>query len=127
MEKKNPFLRSTLYRWLERYTQNPVIEALLNTPKPLSKKKSIIESEWVDYALALLEEEPERSLFILGDRIVRKFILAKPPSKSSLNRALQKEPRYLAITRRRKSKGGRNSLRRDLLQKTHTRYRMAMP
>ena len=56
--------------------------------------------EWVPYALAQLEEEPRRSLFILALRLQQRFQLAQPPSRSALHRALRGQPRYQALRRR---------------------------
>ncbi|MBA4355737.1 MAG: hypothetical protein C0409_13705, partial [Novosphingobium sp.] len=75
--------KRTLYRWLRAYQNDPRIESLLRAPRP-RVEPSAIPSEWIQYALAQLEEEPCRSLFILGLRIHLRFGLAQPPSRSSL-------------------------------------------
>jgi transposase InsO family protein len=64
----------------------------------------------VAYALAQLEEEPARSLFILCLRIQHRFGLERPPSRGSLHRALKAEPRYRAL--RRRARGERKLRRR---------------
>jgi putative transposase len=89
-----PVTRSSLYHWLRLYRANPRIESLLPAPRTPCSKRSVIEPEWVDYALALVEEEPERSLYILCERIAACFSLQKPPSRSALHRALQRQRRY---------------------------------
>lgn len=110
---EGPINRSTIYRWLKAYRENPVIESLLPKPKPeKSKKKRVIREEWVQYALALLEEEPDRSFFILTNRIQQKFNLETPIAKSSLHREMQHHQRYMAIRRRAVDKGGRGRLRK---------------
>jgi transposase InsO family protein len=109
---QGPVPRSTLYRWLKTYQQNPVIESLMPKARTAPERKRAIEDKWVDYALALLEEEPARSLFILCDRIKRKFNLESEISASSLHRALKQQPRYMALRRRDKDKGSRGRLRK---------------
>lgn len=104
-----PVPRSTLYRWLKIYRQDPRIEALMDRPREVKTKSPAIESAWVEYALALLEEEPKRSLFIVGLRLQDRFGLKKPPPGSSLNRALKKQPRYRKLRLRAK---GEKKLRR---------------
>jgi len=104
--------RSTLYRWLHIYNRNPVIESLMPKPKYRPQKEKVIREEWVKYALALLEEEPDRSLFIVCDRIKRKFNVESPISKSSLHRAIHNEPRYRTLRRMANDKGGRGRFRK---------------
>lgn len=95
--RDSPIDRSTLYLWLKAYRAKPCIEAL----QPCVNKKErigerIIKPEWITYALALVEENPQRSLFILGARIASEFKIPEPPSRSSLHRALRGELRYVA-------------------------------
>jgi putative transposase len=104
-----PVPRSTLYRWLKIYRRDPRIEALMDRPREVRIKSPAIESAWMEYALALLEEEPERSLFIVGLRLQDHFRLKKPPPRSSLSRALKQQPRYRKLRQRAK---GEKKLRR---------------
>ena len=106
---QGPVPRSTLYRWLHAYQQNPVIESLKPKPRRQPQRQSVIDPQWVKYALALLEEESDRSLFILCDRIKRKFKVESKISPSSLHRALQGEPRYMALRRRDQDPGAGGS------------------
>jgi transposase InsO family protein len=92
----------SLYRWLRAYQKNPCIESLMPGVRKPSLLGSVIPPEWVLYALALLEEEPERSLYILIYRIRLQFQVEKSISRSSLNRALRKEPRYWMLRKRAK-------------------------
>lgn len=98
--REEPVAVSTLYHWLKLYTGDPRIESLMPKPYTSLDKQGAIDPEWLRYALALLEEEPTRSLFILSLRIQDHFQLETPPSRSSLHRALKKEPRYCKILRR---------------------------
>jgi hypothetical protein len=109
---QGPVAKSSLYRWLHAYQENPVIESLKPKARKPPERQPVIQAQWVDYALALLEEEPVRSLFILRDRIKRKFNVESEISSSSLHRALQGQPRYKALRRRDKDKSSGGALRR---------------
>jgi len=109
---QGPVPKSTLYRWLQAYQQNPVIESLKPKSRKPPQRQPVIPDQWVDYALALLEQEPKRSLFILRDRIKRKFHVESDISPSSLHRALQGQPRYKALRRREKDESSGGALRR---------------
>jgi len=92
--REHPVSRGTLYYWLKRYCANPEIESLLPATRKTVTRQPCIKPEWVGFALALIEEEPARSLYILAQRIQTRFALPVAPSQSSLQRALAKQPRY---------------------------------
>ncbi len=98
--REAPVPMSTIYRWLRLYRASPKIESLLPRPRPRSKKAPSITPEWVAFALALLEEESCRSLYVLGQKLRDRFHLSRAPSRASLHRALRREPRYSALRRR---------------------------
>jgi putative transposase len=89
-----PVTRSTLYHWLRLYRANPRIDSLLPVPRTPASKRTAMKPEWVEYALGLIEQQADRSLYILSNRIAARFSLETPPSRSSLHRALQRERRY---------------------------------
>ena len=95
--RDNPIARSTLYEWLSLYRAQPEIESLLPKKRGPCLRQLCIKPEWVEHALALIEEEHARSLYILTRRIQTKFELAAPPTRSSLQRALSKHSRYVAV------------------------------
>ena len=97
---------STIYRWLKAYRKDPRIESLLRAPR--RRQSHAIRPEWIPYALAQLEEEPVRSLFILCLRIKQRFGLEQAPSRASLHRALKAEARYFKLRQR---AGGERKLR----------------
>jgi transposase InsO family protein len=97
--REAPVPERTLYRWLNAYQKDPRIESLLRAPRPRTESTAI-PAEWTQYALAQLEEQPTRSLFLLASRLQQRFELAQPPSRSSLHRALKTQPRYQALRRR---------------------------
>lgn len=91
-----PITRSTLYQWLKKYRAKPCIESLLpcGNRKVRRFKVPVIKPEWLTFAVGLIEENPDRSLFVLCNRIAAKFALSSPPHRSSLYRALRTQPRY---------------------------------
>ena len=97
--REAPTPTRTLYRWLHAYQKDPRVESLLRAPRPRAEPTAI-PAEWVQYALAQLEEQPTRSLFLLASRLQQRFELAQPPSRSSLHRALKVQPRYQTLRRR---------------------------
>lgn len=98
--RQAPITGSTLYRWLRRYRAHPVLETLRSRPRPASRTARAIAPTWTAYAVALMEEEPARSLYILGIRIRDRFRLDRAPSRASLHRALSRDPRYVQLRRR---------------------------
>lgn len=102
--REAPIPRSTLYRWLAAYQNDPRVESLMRATRR-GKGTTVIRPEWIQYALAQLEEEPKRSLFILCLRIKHRFGLDRFPPRSSLHRSLQREPRYQKVRRRGKGHG----------------------
>jgi transposase InsO family protein len=114
--REAPVPKRTLYRWLRAYQKLPRIEALLRAPRP-RVEPTAIPPEWVAYALAQLEEQPRRSLFILGRQLQQRFQLPEPPSRSSLHRALAGQPRYQAL--RRRAQGHRRLRRRFQAARAH--------
>ena len=64
--------KRTLYRWLRAYQKDPRVESLLRAPRP-RVEPTAIPAECVQYALAQLEEQPKRSLFILALRLQQRF------------------------------------------------------
>jgi hypothetical protein len=98
--RDGPIGTSTLYQWLNAYQASPRLQSLMPRRRPAgSGAGAIIKAEWIEHALGLIEEEPKRSLFILGKRLQRAFSLPKAPSRSSLHRALRREPRYRTALR----------------------------
>ena len=108
---------STLYRWLKAYRRKPRIESLFPRSRDRGKSSPAILEQWVRYALALLEEEPKRPLFVLIRRLKDHFNLEKLPARSSLYRALKKEPRYRKL--RRRARGERKLRRRFQARRPH--------
>lgn len=98
--RQAPVPASTLYRWRAIYLKDPRTEALQPRPRTRPPTPCVILPAWIAYALALVDEEPARSLYILGGKLKDHFGLARRPSRSSLHRALRRDPRYTAARRR---------------------------
>jgi transposase InsO family protein len=92
-----PIGRATLLRWLSLY-QNNGLSGLL--PKPRERGK-VDRSDLVAYALALLTQEPERSLTQLLLYLELEFPDHKV-SRSTLHRELIHHPAYAGIVKHRK-------------------------
>lgn len=108
---KRPIGRSTLFRWLQNYRE----KGFLGLMPKVRKDKGLPRSErsnYVNYALGLLYEQPERSLNQLMLYLELEF--AKLPiSRSTLSRDLHAHPAFVGILRRRK---GTDKKLRDLYQ-----------
>ncbi len=98
--REEPVRLSTLYRWCKTYQDDPRIESLMPKERGRTVRPQAVRPEWLQYALALLEEEPARSLFVLLRSIQDRFDLPRPPARASLHRALQEEPRYAKLRKR---------------------------
>lgn len=103
--REAPISVSTLYRWLRSYQRDPRIESLMPSSRTTKRSSMAIPKEWLHYALALLEEEPTRSLYILSCKIQDHFHLSQRPARSSLHRALQRQPRYWKLRKRARGSG----------------------
>lgn len=113
--REAPIPRSTTYRWLRAWGKDSRIESLM--PQGRNRQAKAIKPDWVQYALALLEEEADRSLFILCLRIKHHFDLPRAPSRASLHRALTNQPRYIKLKRR--ARGERKLRRRFQAREPH--------
>lgn len=116
--REGPVCAASLYQWLRRYKKDYRIESLMPEPHPGHGTEPVIDPEWVEYAVAQLEQEPSRSLFILTLNVRDKFGLEALPAKSSLHAALKRHPRYLKIDKRR-AQGRRGHRKRFQAQNPH--------
>jgi transposase InsO family protein len=97
---------STLHRWLDAFRKEGYL-SLLPRRRSDAGKPRLESQEWIDYAIALLYEQHERSLTQLGLYLKLQFPDYKL-SRSTLNRHLHKHPAYVGIERLR---GGKKKLR----------------
>lgn len=110
-EVRKPIGRSTLFRWIKDYREKGFEGLLPQTRKDKGLARGD-RSIYVDYALGLLYEQPERSLTQLMTYLETEF--AEPPmSRSTLSRDLHAHPAYQGIEQRRK---GSSKKLRDLYQ-----------
>ncbi len=108
---QRPIGRSTLFRWLQNYRE----KGFLGLMPKVRKDKGLPRSErsnYVNYALGLLYEQPERSLNQLMLYLELEFGKL-PMSRSTLSRDLHAHPGFVGILRRRK---GTDKKLRDLYQ-----------
>ena len=109
--QKRPIGRSTLFRWLKNYRE----KGFLGLMPKARKDKGLARSErciYVNYALGLLYEQPERSLTQLMLYLELEFGKLSI-SRSTLNRDLHAHPAFVGILRRRK---GTDKKLRDLYE-----------
>jgi transposase InsO family protein len=108
---EKPIGTSTLFRWLKDYREQGFVGLL---PKA-RKDKGLPRDDrrvYVDYALGLLYEQPERSLTQLMVYLQAEFAML-PMSRSTLSRELHAHPAFQGILRRRK---GTDKKLRDLYE-----------
>jgi putative transposase len=109
---RRPIGRATLWRWLRLYQAGGLVELM---PKSPARKKPD-RARLVAYALALLVEEPERSLTQLLAYIAAEIPEVKI-ARSTLQRELAEHPAYAGIIK----------LRRGVTRKLRRRYETAYP
>jgi len=97
-----PIPRATLLRWLARYRRGG-----LEDLRPRERHRTRTDrSELISHALALLTEEPARSLAQLLHYLALQFP-DTPLSRSTLQRELTRHPAYAGIVRQRSGYGRR--------------------
>jgi transposase InsO family protein len=99
---EKPIGRSTLLRWLKNYREEGFVGLLPKARKDKGLARDD-RSVYVDYALGLLYEQPERSLTQLMFYLQLEFP-ELPMSRSTLSRDLHAHPAFQGILRRRKGK-----------------------
>lgn len=108
-----PLGAATLYRWARLYRAGG-LEALCRRPRRDRGELRAIEPTWVERAMALLRERPERSLFMLQK------LLDERVSRSTLYRHLRAQPGYARL--RLEAKGDRSARAR-----LHRRFEAGAP
>jgi transposase InsO family protein len=108
---EKPIGRSTLLRWLHTYRNEGFVGLVPKTRKDKGLPRDD-RSVYVDYALGLLYEQPERSLTQLMLYLQLEFPQL-PLSRSTLSRDLHAHPAFQGILRRRK---GTDRTLRDLYE-----------
>ncbi len=113
---KKPIPKSTLYRWLAAYRKAGYEGLLPKARRDRGKPRHAGTAEWVHYAIALLYEQPERSLTQLEVYLALEFA-DYALSRSTLARQLCAHPAYVGIQR----------LRRGETPKRRARYQADDP
>ena len=113
---KKPIPKSTLYRWLAAYRKQGYRGLLPKARRDRGKPRHAGTAEWIHYAIALLYEQPERSLTQLEVYLALEFA-DYALSRSTLARQLCAHPAYVGIQR----------LRRGETPKRRARYQADAP
>ena len=113
---KKPIPKSTLYRWLTAYRKEGYLGLLPKARRDRGKPRHAGTAEWTHYAIALLYEQPERSLTQLQVYLALEFE-TYALSRSTLARHLRAHPAYAGIER----------LRRGEAPKQRARYQADHP
>lgn len=113
---KKPIPKSTLYRWLSAYRQHGYQGLLPKVRRDHGQPRHAATAEWIHYAIALLYEQPERSLTQLEVYLQLQFD-DYALSRSTLARHLCIHPAY----------GGIKRLRRGESPKRRARYQADYP
>ena len=108
-----PLSAATLYRWARLYRERG-FDALVPLPRRDRGELRAIKPAWVERAMALLRERPERSLFMLQK------LLDEHVSRSTLHRHLRAQPGYARL--RLRAKGDR-----DRRSRLHRRFEARAP
>ena len=108
--------KSTLYRWLAAYRKEGYLGLLPKGRSDRGKPRHGATAEWIHYAIALLYEQPERSLTQLEVYLALQFE-EYTLSRSALARHLRAHPAY----------GGIERLRRGERPKRRARYQADYP
>jgi transposase InsO family protein len=110
-KKTRPIGKSTLFRWLKNYREKGFLGLMPKARKDKGLARSD-RSNYVNYALGLLYEQPERSLTQLMLYLELEFGKLSM-SRSTLSRDLHAHPAFAGILQRRK---GTNKKLRDLYE-----------
>jgi hypothetical protein len=114
--KRRPIPRSTLSRWIRLYRGGGFLALLPKVRKDKGLRRKPESVEWVDHAIALLFDNPSRSLAQLQAYLGIRFE-AYDLSRSSLQRHLRAHPAYKGIER----------LRGQRPKRTRNRYQANRP
>jgi hypothetical protein len=110
-----PIGRSTLYRWLAAYREHGLLGLVPKTRDDRGCARHAGTATWVGYAIALLYEQPDRSLWQL-EVYIRVEFPDYSLSRTTLRRHLRAHPAFGGIERLR---SGRKSKLRDRFEADH--------
>jgi hypothetical protein len=112
--KKKRISKSTLHRWIRAFAAGGYL-ALMPTPRSDRGKPRRDTEVWIDHAIALLLEQPKRSLFQLESYLKLEFEEYRL-GRSTLSRHLHAHPAYRLIE---KLRGKRPKQLRGLYEAKH--------
>jgi transposase InsO family protein len=112
---ERPISEPTLRRWLRAYAERG-LEGLMPRVRAPARPRPVLERAALEHAIALLREEPERSLTMLGALLrIEKGV---DVSRSTLHRHLERHPAYRRLRKLAKS-GGTQARRRFQARSPH--------
>jgi putative transposase len=110
-----PIGRSTLFRWLSAYREHGYLGLVPKTRSDHGKSRLPGTAAWINYAIGLLYEQPDRSLTQLAVYLKAEFADYEL-GKTSLRRHLRTHPAFGGIKALR---SGKKSRLRDLYEAEH--------
>lgn len=110
-----PLGKSTLYRWIAAYREHGYTGLLPKPRDDRGKPRHAGTAAWVGYAIGLLYEQPERSLFQL-EVYLRVEFPDYSLGRTTLRRHLNAHPAFAGI---KKLRSGKKSKLRDLYEADH--------
>ncbi len=114
--KRKPIARSTLTRWIRLYRDGGYLALLPKVRKDKGRTRELHTDPWVDHAIALLFDNPSRSLDQLQFYLKFRFE-GYDLGRSTLQRHLKSHPAYKGVER----------LRGQRPKKTRNRYQANRP
>ena len=106
IERAQRITKSTLYRWARLFREHGHEGLIPNSRKDLGASRSVNRSTWATYAIALLYEQPSRSLTVLGLYLRIEFE-DYSWSRSALHRHVRRHPAFRGIESLRKGRKGK--------------------
>jgi putative transposase len=113
---ERPVSEPTLRRWLRAFAERG-LEGLVSRPRTPGPRRPVLERAALEHAIALLREEPERSLTML--RVLLCVEKGVEVSRSSLHRHLQRHPAYPRLRKLAKQGGTQRARRRFQARSPH--------
>lgn len=102
---ERPISEPTLRRWLRAYAERGIEGLMPRLRAPARRRPSCLERPTLEHAIALLREEPERSLTMLQKLLaVEKHVEV---SRSTLHRHLERHPVYRSLRKLARSRRAR--------------------
>lgn len=110
-----PIAKSTLYRWLAAYREHGFLGLVPKARDDRGRARHVGTKAWINYAIGLLYEQPDRSLLQL-EAYLRAEFSDYALGRTTLRRHLRAHPAFAGVARLR---SGKKSKLRDLYEADH--------